>query len=224
MIILCVQNLDIFDKHLNVGQLYSFSFETGSKNGLINELITERVYGIYQDNEDLKTLNEAKKLLEKKRSPDIQFIVQGKQFSAHKDVLSIRSSYFANMFSSGMQESFQTNLTLTDISSKAFGALLKYLYQGTIPPDEGIVKELIVYSEKILFHRLKAHCEKALMKHLNEENVIELYQLSKLSAAENLKEAAFEFLGKNMGYFADQLAAFSAQQLEERNWEGFIDE
>jgi len=224
MIILCVKNLDIFDKHLNVGQLYSFSFETGSKNGLINELITERVYGIYQDNEDLKTLNEAKKLLEKKRSPDIQFIVQGKQFSAHKDVLSIRSSYFANMFSSGMQESFQTNLTLTDISSKAFGALLKYLYQGTIPPDEGIVKELIVYSEKILLHRLKAHCEKALMKHLNEENVIELYQLSKLSAAENLKEAAFEFLGKNMGYFADQLAAFSAQQLEERNWEGFIDE
>jgi len=193
----------------NVGQLYSISFEKEPENGLINNLIMERLFGTYQDDEELKELKNVKNLLEGRKNTDIDFIVQDKKIPAHKDVLSARSSFFSNMFSSGMKESCQKEIIIPDISSEAFEVLLEYFYQGTLPSDEGIVKELIVYSEKILLKRMKDHCEKSLMKSVVEGNAVELYELSKISAAEKLRETTLELMGKNLGQFVDQLASLS---------------
>jgi len=169
----------------------------------------ERLFGTYKDDEDLKELKNVKNLLEGRKNTDIDFIVQDKKIPAHKDVLSARSSFFSNMFSSGMIESCQKEIAISDISSEAFEVLLEYFYKGTLPSDEGIVKELIVYSEKILLKRMKDHCEKSLIKSVVEENAVELYELSKISAAEKLRETTLELMGKNLGNFVDQLASLS---------------
>jgi len=193
------------------GQLYSISFETEPASGFLNKLIMGRVLGTDQDDQDLKILKKVKKLLQEKKNYDILFVLREKQIPAHKEILSTRSSYFSKMFSSGMQESFQAKINLTEISSKAFEALLKYFYEGTLPTDEVIVKELIIYSEKILLKRLKDHCEKTLVSSVAEGNAVELYEISKLSASENLKKATLEFMGKNLSHFADQLVVLSTK-------------
>ena len=65
-------------------------------NDLLGD-ISSRASDTEQDTESLKA---AQNLLEEKGDHDVIFIVQDKQFPAHKEILSIRSSYFSNMFSS----------------------------------------------------------------------------------------------------------------------------
>ncbi len=92
------------------------------------------------------------------------------------------------------------------ISLIQFLALIEYFYKGILPSSQDDLKELIVYSEKILLKRLRVHCEKTLIKQITKENAAELYKLSKISEAEDLREATLQFMSNNLGYFADRLA------------------
>jgi len=72
--------------------------------------------------------------------------------------------------------------------------LIEYFYKGTLPSSQDILKELIVYSEKILVKRLRLHCERTLIDQITKENAAEMYELSVMSAAEDLREAVMPFL------------------------------
>ena len=71
-------------------------------NEFINQTIERRrkAFGFEEDKGELETLGEVQKLLAENKVPDILFKVQGKHILAHKNILSLRSSYFSNMFSS----------------------------------------------------------------------------------------------------------------------------
>ncbi len=90
--------------------------------------------------------------------------------------------------------------------------LIEFIYKGTLPSQEDVLKELIVYSEKILLERLRVHCEKTLTSRMTKENAIEMYEISQMSGSENLKEAALQVLIKDASYFADQLVSLSANK------------
>ena len=93
-------------------------------------------------------------------------------------------------------------------TKKPQNALIKEIIENeSFPSDEDILKELILYSEKILLKRLQIHCEKALIKYITQENVVELYKISMILGAEDLREIAREFMMKNFDYFADKLAS-----------------
>ncbi len=129
-----------------------------------------------------------------------------------------------------MQESHSKEIYLSDISPQAFKgkkyleeflcdrflALLEYLEKGTLPLSQNILKELMVYSEKILLKRLKEYCEKTLIQEITKQNAVELYELSKISGAEELREATLQMMGNNLSYFADQLASFLAKESEKK--------
>jgi len=204
-------NYNLAVEDLDPKRIYGFNLEIKPVNDLVGEISLERALDSEQENKNSESLKEVQKLLEEKKDHDVIFIFQEKQIPAHKDILSLRSSYFSNMFSSGMQESHQKEIPVSDISVKAFEALLEYLYQGTLPTEEDIVKELIGYSEKILLKRLRIHCERTLANLITQENVVEFYELSKVLEAEDLKEAALQFMGKNLSYFADQLNCLMKQ-------------
>ena len=68
----------------------------------IEDIVLKRAIGFEQDDKDTETLIEVQKMLEEKKEHDVTFIVQLKQIPAHKEILALRSSYFANMFSSIM--------------------------------------------------------------------------------------------------------------------------
>lgn len=82
-----------------------------------------------------------------------------------------------------------------------------YLYKGTFPCKESVLKELIVYSEKILLKRLKLYCERALMDLITKENATEFYELSKMADANDLREATLYVMSTHIDYFADQFAS-----------------
>jgi len=193
-----------------------------------------------ENNKDLETLEQVQRLHEGNKAHDILFKVQDKKFPAHKNILSLRSSFFSNTCSSslneyflikfqgGMQESHGKEINIPeDISSEAFKgnfkkqffhasliAFLEYVYTGTLPSREDILKELMVYSEKILLEKLRVHCERTLANRITKENVVGLYELSMKSAAEDLKKVTLQFMGNHLSYFAKQLVSMKVKALE----------
>ena len=69
-------------------------------NEFINKVIERRGFDLEELKKDQESLQEAQKLLEENKKRDIIFRVGGQRILAHKNILSLRSSYFANMFSS----------------------------------------------------------------------------------------------------------------------------
>lgn len=107
-----------------------------------------------------------------------------------------------------LQRKFLSNLSL---------ALKEYLYKGTLPLKEEILKELIVYSEKILLKGLKVHCERIFVSQIKKENAVELYELSKMSGAEDLREACLQVIASNLSHFVDELASVLRTRCSKKN-------
>jgi len=61
---------------------------------------------------------------------DLQLIVEGKSFPAHRIILASRSEYFRALLYGGMRESQQSEVELQGAPIGAFKILLKYIYSG----------------------------------------------------------------------------------------------
>ena len=83
---------------------------------------------------------------------------------------------------------------------------MEYLYQGKLPSEEAIVKELIGYSDMILLKKLKIYCEKTLVSSITKQNMAEFFKISTIAEAEDLKEAVREFTMNNFDFFVEKLA------------------
>lgn len=78
------------------------------------------------------TSKDFKKLVNSQEFADIQFKVQDQTIYAHKNILSIRSIYFNRLFKSGMRESSDGIIHITDISYAGLIALLTFLYTNQL--------------------------------------------------------------------------------------------
>lgn len=87
---------------------YFSHFEEDIKpvDGFIKEVMKRTSFDLKEQARNLETLQGAQKLLQENKENDIIFKVQEEEIPAHKDILSLRSSYFSNMFSSNTLWSF----------------------------------------------------------------------------------------------------------------------
>jgi hypothetical protein len=65
---------------------------------------------------------------------DIEFLVGGRAFAAHRFIVSSRSPVFAAMFRSDMIEANTGTVTINDTDPDVFETFLKFLYTGTLEP------------------------------------------------------------------------------------------
>ena len=71
-------------------------------NNFIQEVLVERTLAFEEENKEAEALQTVKKILKENKDYDIIFKIQEKEIPAHKNVLSLRSSFFSNMFTSKM--------------------------------------------------------------------------------------------------------------------------
>ena len=136
---------------------------------------------------------------------DVIFLVQGKEFAAHKNVLASRSIYFKKMFDAEMQESSTNRVHVTDVDSSTFEAVLRFLYGGVVEEDEfKALAKLVAAAEKYSMDELKRICESTMRANLQMENIIDALLLadmyncsSLLRDAKTLFKPLVKFLKKN---------------------------
>lgn len=80
-------------------------------------------------------------LLEQGQHSDVNFLVHGQTFSAHRCVLSTRSEYFSEMFNSKWKGKTLITLKHPLINPSAFAAILQYIYTGRMDIDISFLED-----------------------------------------------------------------------------------
>ena len=124
---------------------------------------------------------------------DIIFKVRGREFPAHKLILSARSEVFAAMFQHPTKENLTNQIKIEDIEPDVFQELLRFIYTGRVQVDklEVMAAGLFIAADKYFLDQLKMTCENHLLRHMSPENCVVLLTTGDLqNPTELLKEAA----------------------------------
>jgi len=127
-----------------------------------------------------------------KETPDqrcdvILVVEDGKEFKAHKQVLSEASPFFEKLLNSDMKESREGIVRLEMFSESAMRNTLQFIYTGDIQIlAEENARDLVVSADYFFLPYLKRLAEAALVKMLNTLNCISLYNFSQRYHCEEL--------------------------------------
>ena len=88
-------------------------------------------------------------LLESGKRSDVTFVVQDKEFKAHKAVLVAHSAVFEALFDHDRVVEHHCRITVEYMSADAFEQLLNYLYGRSVTRMEDHAEELLVVANKV---------------------------------------------------------------------------
>jgi speckle-type POZ protein len=130
---------------------------------------------------------------------DVNFNVGGREFPAHKLILTTRSQYFAAMFKHPTKEQSTNQVKIEDIEPEVFDQLLRFIYTRRVPLDklETMAAGLFIAADKYLMDELKTKCKNYLFHHMSPDSCVILLLHGDLqNPAEYMKKAA-KFFRRN---------------------------
>ncbi|XP_044432325.1 BTB/POZ and MATH domain-containing protein 1-like [Triticum aestivum] len=116
-------------------------------------------------------------LLQSGMEADVEFVVAGQSFLAHKDIVAARSPVFMAAFFGQMREANSRTVVIEDMEAAAFEAMMHFIYTDTVPEldsqDEAattMAQHLLVAGDRYGMDRLKLLCENKLFSCITAEN------------------------------------------------------
>ena len=142
---------------------------------------------------------------------DVVLVVEdGKEFKAHRKVLSEASPYFEKLLKSDMRESKEGIIRLEMFNECVMAATLEFLYTGHVQiSTEDNARDLIVMADYLFLQKIKSLAEGILAQKLNTSNCISTFYFSERYQCEELLSKTKKFI----------LANFSAVYA---NWEDVL--
>jgi len=132
---------------------------------------------------------------------DMKIENENSSFFVHKAILVNRSEYFKAMFSkhsSSLRESKKKMITMRDISDKSLQALLNFIYAWQISNINGTtVTEVLEIGNRMMIKELMIYCEYFLLRRINVENVLNMFEIANGFNRTFLKEEALDFISRN---------------------------
>ena len=130
---------------------------------------------------------------------DVVLVVEdGKQFKAHRKVLSEASPFFEKLLSSDMKESKEGIVRLEMFSESVMAATLEFIYTGHVKIlSEDNARDLIVVADYLLLQKLQILAEGVLAQKLNLSNCISIYYFSERYQCEDLFSKSKKFILAN---------------------------
>ena len=145
---------------------------------------TVAVAGGGQQWAELASLWRAEQLL------DCTVEVEGHAFHAHRVVLSASSGFLRGCFCGGLSESETASVTLEDVASATFEALLSWVYEGHVEVDELALPQLLEAAARLQVGSLAEEVEKLVVERIAPANAIDAYLLADALTRPALLEAA----------------------------------
>ena len=130
---------------------------------------------------------------------DIILLVEdGKEFKAHKQVLSEASPFFEKLLNSDMKESREGIVRLEMFSESAMRNTLQFIYTGNVQIlAEDNARDLVVSADYFFLPTLKPLAEAALVKMLNTSNCLSAYYFSQRYQCEQLLAKSEKYILAN---------------------------
>ncbi|EEC67016.1 hypothetical protein OsI_33736 [Oryza sativa Indica Group] len=140
---------------------------------------------------------------EERYATDVEFLVGGETFAAHRLVLAARSPVFMVELFGPMKESTTVNkIQIFDMEAQVFRVLLKFIYIDMLPEmdqedEAAMAQHLLVAADKYGLHRLKMICVEILSNHIDANSVATILVLADKHHCYGLREACFDFLNSS---------------------------
>jgi len=131
---------------------------------------------------------------------DVILIAEGRRFPAHKVVLCARSEYFRALLASGLKESRQDEVTMSDIGPDVLDILLGFLYRNMLPLEDDTsldgdrLVSLLIAANRFGVAELTAQLEDVIAANLDEANVLGLLLLADQHGAPRLVRSCRAFI------------------------------
>lgn len=149
------------------------------------------VYG--DDNETLKVLNTQR---HSGVLCDVNLIVDGKEFPAHKGVLAANSSFFLAMFTTEMLEKDKARVSLKNISAGAMESLLEFMYTGQIQIHVENVFKLLEASSFLFVEKARKACCQFLESIIDMENCFNILSIADAFSCNGLSQTVTQYVNR----------------------------
>ncbi|KAJ8686476.1 hypothetical protein QAD02_022270 [Eretmocerus hayati] len=123
----------------------------------------------------------------------------GREFHAHKVVLSAKSPVFKNMLKLFGGE-VKLRIEVKDVSEIVMEEVLRYIYSGTVTRVKSCAYELYLAAERYVLRELKERCAKAITVDnvtFTLDNAVNLLIISHQSCNIQLKKKSIEFINQH---------------------------
>lgn len=122
---------------------------------------------------------------------DVIFVVEGKEFFAHRIALLSSSEIFRSMFDGNYREREAATIPIPNIRLEVFQAMMECVYTGTVEVRPELAQELLEAADQYMLDGLKRLCEATIAGQLSAENVTAAFDLGEdLNAPELAKRCA----------------------------------
>ena len=156
------------------------------------ELVAESLNSNPQDVVSVDASDDLVALFENLIISDVIFSVEGREYPAHKNVLSSQSSFFAAVFNAEIDRKSRTRIEISGVSYRVFFAALRYVYNEELDDMEHVAQDLLPVAKAYGFSALFDTCQRFLQTQLSGENWIHLLILADCHSAHDLKRSVID--------------------------------
>jgi speckle-type POZ protein len=160
-------------------------------------------------------------LLQRGTGADVNFLVSGESFAAHKLILASRSPVFMAEFFGAMKEKCSQRVEINDMEAAAFGVMLHFIYTDSVPDLEGeleavatMAQHLLAAADRYGLERLKLICEIKLSGGITVNTVATTLALAEQHNYSRLMAKCAEFIVSTPEVFDAVLATEGYKHLE----------
>ena len=150
---------------------------------------------------------------------DVTLVVQdGKEFRAHRQVLSEASPFFEKLLNSDMRESKEGVVRLGMLTGSVLGDILEIIYTGTLQCfAEENARDLIAMADYFFLPRLQTFAVEVLIQKLTTLNCIATYYFAERYRCEELVTHTKKFILKHFTTLAktEEFLNMSSKEVEE---------
>ena len=149
---------------------------------------------------------------------DITLVANGgKEFKAHRNLLSAASPFFEKLLQSEMKEKEEGVIRFEDISELILADVLEFIYTGSVEINETNASELIIAAEYLLIEGLKTKSGRFLeQQQMTSSNCISTLNFAEKYRCEELVINSTKFMLENFASVAEseEFLSLKAEELE----------
>jgi len=133
---------------------------------------------------------------------DCEVHVEERSFRAHRLVLVSSSEYMRGCFCSGLSETASASVTLEDMPSAVFEAILTWMYDAVVEVEEALLPELLSAAVRLQVQELPDDLDQLLVERLTAANAVGAWILADSLMRPAVVEAAKKLVLESFGQAA----------------------
>ena len=141
---------------------------------------------------------------------------EGREFKAHRNVLSAASPFFSKLLQSEMKEKEEGVIRFEEISKSILSDVLEFIYTGSVEINEKNARDLIIAADYLLLESLKTISGRFLEKRMSSCNCFSIFYFAEKYRCEELVLRSTKFIQDNFTSVAkaDEFLNLEAEEVE----------